>query len=720
MEPAKSAANGSPAWTITETAEASLARSNTFYTGTANRDDVEVDASMIPALAGTSLTRLPSDDDRRSVTVRVRLTEAGNRTSELVSTGQRYVMGLSGMLSDWDYEVAINHSSSTVSDRDHQGYLNEPMVADAIASGVVNAFGPSDAAGLAVLSAAQIRGEVRRAVGFMDSIDGKISRGLMKLEGGDLALALGGEFRRERQNYHQSQALADDIIMGEVSQGPDADFGHSRKVAAVFAELDAPVTKQLDLSLAARYEYYQATGGATSPKIGLKYMATPDLLFRASAGTGFRAPTMSDLYRPVTESESATLADPVCMAANDNDLTYCAWNWTTRSYSNPKLKPERSRQFSLGAVMAPTRNINVSLDYWNIQKKDLISNIGTDVILNNLAVDPCQGNVTNATTRTLCTAQLQAVGLTAATLGNIPAPIAGQINVTTTGNPNLDPERARTLTLGAVFQPSFIPGLSATFDWYRIRVTGAITSPTVGDILNGCFGQSNAADPRCQLILRNPLTGGLSGSPATTGGVVLLSTNQGFLETEGYDFTLTYDRQFGDVRMGLGLTGNYTDKSRFQSNPNSFIRECAGYYSVSCDPVLPEWTWNARLTGAYKAVDVSLLWRHIGAVGYEPRTGATATTPPAAGTVGSFGSTNPAVIVPNYRSIDAFDYFDLNVGFDVMKTMRLSFLVENLFDKAPPEVGNTIGSTSYNSGNTFPSLYDAIGRRFTVAARLKF
>lgn len=365
-------------------AEASLARSSTFYTGTANRDDVEVDVSKIPALAGSVLAGLPSDDENRIVTVRVRLTEAGNRTSQLVSTGQRYVMGLNGVLADWDYEVAVNHSSSTVSDRDYQGYLNEPMVADAIANGVVNAFGPSDAAGLAVLSAAQIRGEVRRAVGFMDSVDGKISRGLMKLDGGDLALALGGEFRRERQNYHQSQALADDIIMGETSQGPDADFGHSRKVAAVFAELDAPVTKQLDLSLAARYEYYQATGGATSPKVGLKYMATPDLLFRASAGTGFRAPTMSDLYRPVTENESATLADPVCMAENDNDLSYCAWNWTTRSFSNPKLKPERSRQFSLGAVMAPTRNTNVSLDYWNIQKKDLISNIGADVILNNL------------------------------------------------------------------------------------------------------------------------------------------------------------------------------------------------------------------------------------------------------------------------------------------------------------------------------------------------
>lgn len=343
-----------------------------------------------------------------------------------------------------------------------------------------------------------------------------------------------------------------------------------------------------------------------------------------------------------------------------------------------------------------------------------------NVVLNNLAAEPCQGNVTNPTIVTLCAAQLQAVGLAATTIGNIPAPIAGQINVTTTGNPDLDPERAHTLTMGAVFQPSFIPGLSATIDWYRIRVSGAITSPTVGDVVNGCFGQSNPADPRCRLILRNPLTGGLSGSPATTGGVVLLSTNQGFLETEGYDFTLTYDRQFGDFRLSAAVTGNYTDKSRFQSNPNSFIRECVGYYSVSCDPVLPKWTWNTRLTGAYKQVDVSVLWRHIGAVQYEPRTGTGPNTPPAAGKVGSFGSTDPRIVVPSYRSISAFNFIDLNVGFDVTSDVRLSMLVENLFDKGAPELGNTIGSTSFNSGNTFPSLYDAVGRRFTMSARLRF
>jgi iron complex outermembrane receptor protein len=121
------------------------------------------------------LAGLPANDENRIITVRVRLTEATAHQRAGVH-GQRYVMGLTGA-GGLGLRGGLNHSSSTVSDRDYQGYLNEPMVADAIANGVVNAFGPSDAAGLAVLSAAQIRGEVRRAVGMMDSIDGKVSRG---------------------------------------------------------------------------------------------------------------------------------------------------------------------------------------------------------------------------------------------------------------------------------------------------------------------------------------------------------------------------------------------------------------------------------------------------------------------------------------------------------------------------------------------------------------
>ncbi len=366
-------------------AELALSRSRTLYSGTPNRVDADMDVSKVPSLSKTSLVTLDPDSEDRIITVRTRLTEAGLRTSELVSSGQRYVAGMNGVFKGWDYEFALNHSRNKVSDRDHQGYLNKQMILDGFAAGTLNAFGPSAADGLALYEKAQIRGEVRRATGTMSSFDFKASSALAKLEGGDLALAIGGELRRERQDYHQSEALAQNLILGETSQGPDADFGRSRRVTGLYAELSAPVTPALELQAAVRREHYQGTGSAVSPKLGLKYTPDKTVLLRASVGSGFRAPSLTDLYRPVTEGTAATLVDPVCMAADpSNTVTDCSDTWTTLAYSNPNLKPEKSRQFSFGAVFEPRRDLMLSVDYWNIEKRDLIGTVGVDVILANL------------------------------------------------------------------------------------------------------------------------------------------------------------------------------------------------------------------------------------------------------------------------------------------------------------------------------------------------
>ncbi|MFM9828542.1 MAG: TonB-dependent receptor domain-containing protein, partial [Sphingomonas sp.] len=383
--------------------------------------------------------------------------------------------------------------------------------------------------------------------------------------------------------------------------------------------------------------------------------------------------------------------------------------------------------YKFGGSWAPIEDIRVRGVWSRAVRAPNIGELFAPVAtgLNNLATDPCQLALPtgNATTTAICSAQLAAVGLPASRVGAIPAPIAGQINVTTGGNPNLSPEVATTYTVGIVVQPrsvAFLRGLTATADFYDVVVTGAISSPTVGDIVNGCFGQSNPNDIRCQAIRRNPLTGGLSGDPSTTQGAILQSSNLGFLNTRGINFGADYSRSFGEIKANIGITGNYTLRSRFQSTPSSFVRECVNFYSVSCDPVLPKFTFNQRTSVSVDLFDVSLLWRHISPTRYEPRTGATATTPPVAGTVGSFGSTNPATIIGAYRQIPAFDYLDLTIGANVTSQFTLGFLVTNLLNRQAPDVGNTIGSTGFNSGNTFPSTYDAIGRRFTINGRLKF
>ncbi|MDH0866933.1 TonB-dependent receptor [Mitsuaria sp. GD03876] len=367
--------------------EAAYTRSKSWYVGTSNRIDADLDVSMIPQLAATGLGGPddPNAEDNRVITVRTRMLEAGPRASEIVSTGSRIVVGMTGTLGAWDYDWGYNHSTNRVADRDVRGYLPYDLTMQAYADGVLNPFGPSSQAGLAFLRDNNINQEVRRARGTMDSLDAKATRSLMKLGGGDLAIALGAELRRERATSAASDLLISDNIVGDPTPG-DAQFtNNSRKVWAAYGELLAPITKEWEIQLALRHDHYQRVGATTNPKVGLRYAPMNNLTFRASAGTGFRAPSMDDLYRSVKTSTTATLPDPVCMRENDNDLGFCANNWDTRTYSNANLKPEKSRQFSIGVLADPTPELSLGLDYWHIEKRDLISTLGDDVILGNLA-----------------------------------------------------------------------------------------------------------------------------------------------------------------------------------------------------------------------------------------------------------------------------------------------------------------------------------------------
>jgi len=219
----------------------------------------------------------------------------------------------------------------------------------------------------------------------MNSLDFKGSRAIGMLAGGDMMIALGGELRRERTDFTPSALLMSDNINNDFAPEGGRATSDKRKVAALYGELFLPFAKQWEAQLSMRTDHYQGVGSATSPKLGLRYTPAKELLLRASVGKGFRAPSVSELYRPTVYGSTATLPDPVYCAENDNDLSICADNWNTRRYSNASLKPEKSKQFSLGAVLEASKQWTFSADYWNIKRTDLISEIGDDVILGNLA-----------------------------------------------------------------------------------------------------------------------------------------------------------------------------------------------------------------------------------------------------------------------------------------------------------------------------------------------
>ena len=78
------------------------------------------------------------------------------------------------------------------------------------------------------------------------------------------------------------------------------------------------------------------------------------------------------------------------------------------------------------------------------------------------------------------------------------------------------------------------------------------------------------------------------------------------------------------------------------------------------------------------------------------------------------------MVDPEFRKIKAEHYFDLTGRFHVSDEITITLTAQNLFDNKPKVVGNTIGSTSYNSGNVYPSTYDALGRRYAIAAKFRF
>jgi len=364
-------------------AEVALSRAKSWYTGSSARVTGYIDYRLVPALRGTGLEDL-DDDYPGELELRMRLNEAGQRSSELTSEGMRFVVGASGTVAGWDYDLAYNHSVNTVKDRDTHGYVLYDELMTGIQAGLINPFGPSSQAGRDLIDSIQVDDVVRRARGTLDSVDVKFSRTVMPLAGGDLAVAVGGEVRREQNRFTPSALLLSDNINNDAAPEGGRATSDSRDVAGIYGEVLVPFARQWEAQLSARYDRYEKVGGAASPKIGLSYRPSDALLLRASTGRGFRAPTMNELYRPTVYSATATLPDPVYCATVENNYSDCADNWDTRRYSNADLKPERSRQFSLGAVFAAGRKVSASLDYWNIKRTDLISEIGDDIILGNL------------------------------------------------------------------------------------------------------------------------------------------------------------------------------------------------------------------------------------------------------------------------------------------------------------------------------------------------
>jgi iron complex outermembrane receptor protein len=347
--------------------------------------------------AGMSLGAAHPDNPYFGTAARLRYlaTDVGQRTNQTDSTFSRALVGIKGTVAEWDIDSALLFSQNKIS-REQGGYLQRnvafallnPTAANVAAAGSSAAYAALPAgtywriaenAGLnspalyAALSPTLSNSATSRIV----QADFKASRELGQLPGGALGLAVGAEFRHEYSILNPTPGTETGNIIG---LGYSAYEG-SRNVGAVYAEVLAPVIKNVELSGALRADHFTDVGNSYTPKIGVKWTPVPSLALRSTFARGFRAPSSAENGRGGLAAYS-TAEDPVRCALGVTAACSAA-SIAVITSPNPDLSPERSKNYSLGAVWAPAPRTSASIDFWQIKRKNEINQVQTSTAIAN-------------------------------------------------------------------------------------------------------------------------------------------------------------------------------------------------------------------------------------------------------------------------------------------------------------------------------------------------
>jgi outer membrane receptor protein involved in Fe transport len=328
--------------------------------------------------------------------------------------------------------------------------------------------------------------------------------------------------------------------------------------------------------------------------------------------------------------------------------------------------------------------------------------------------DPCSSNGGDGPSLTL--AQCQLTGVDAAHYGStlLDCPSAQCRNIVG-GNANLKPETSTTKSFGVVFTPTFFHGFNASVDYFDINVQNLISTYGALFLVTQC---AQTGDPfLCSLVKRDANQTLFS----EAANLVNVTRNTGFIRTKGVDMELNYRTSFSDMGMGdigalsFNLVGTWTDKLQIEPVPGTITGgggsyNCAGLFGVTCGTPVPKWRHKLRVTWTTPwNVGLSVNWRYMSGVKFDGN------------------DPNPLLNLGIDDKIDgkikAYNYFDLAGTWTVRDGTTLRFGVNNVFDKDPPLVDtNTIGISSppFGNGNTYPGVYDSLGRTFFIGITADF
>ncbi len=292
------------------------------------------------------------------------------RKFDTESISSNIVTGLRGTLMDrWDWTVAGTYGFNRVTTvarnairaTTYQAALNGTL--SGFTGVFFNPFGPSTNPAIGNALFTTSTGSNRaEALGF----DGSISGTLFELPGGDVGIASGLEFR-------QDSLVTNPDTAAYLGSGGGLPLSGDRDVMSAYVEITAPVTKQLELQGAVRYEDYSDFGNTTKPKFGGKFRLPKNpianAIVRASYSESFQAPALGLLYASQTIGfSSGLLQDPLRPQDPPQQQRIVTGG-------NPNLLPEEAESYYAGIVLEDivgVKDLTISFDYFKFRINQVI------------------------------------------------------------------------------------------------------------------------------------------------------------------------------------------------------------------------------------------------------------------------------------------------------------------------------------------------------------
>ncbi len=308
---------------------------------------------------------LPGIEPGSNLKIVYRLKELGNRVLENNKTAIDFLAGVQGTFLDtidWDISASYGKISNVM--WEPEGFGLTSKFEKILEEGKFNPFASEGQRG--DLSSAYYQ-PWSKSHSTQKQIDFNITTEIFDLPAGPVGFAF-GLLRAEEDFYTESDSFSRE---GDVIGNPGGKGSGDRSLSAAYTEFSLPLLANLELQLAGRYDSYSDFGNTFNPKIGVRWQMIDSLLMRFSAGTGFKAPLLQDLYASDSLSFPAIIDAKACQQDKDNgvkDPYSCKTVQTLYETSgNKDLKETKSRLANLGFVYQPHTNFNFGIDGWYLK-----------------------------------------------------------------------------------------------------------------------------------------------------------------------------------------------------------------------------------------------------------------------------------------------------------------------------------------------------------------